>query len=154
MKRMAIFVGVIVLLCLSGSAFAQNPDAILGKWLNGKKTGQVEIYKENGKYFGKLIWLKEPVYPASDKKGMAGQTKVDRENPDLSRRTQPLLGLVLLRDFDFVQDVLWERGKIYDPENGKDYRCKMTLTSPDVLRVRGFIGISLIGRTEVWTRVK
>jgi len=85
---------------------------------------------------------------------MAGQTKVDRENPDLSRRTQPLLGLVLLRDFDFVQDVLWERGKIYDPENGKDYRCKMTLTSPDVLRVRGFIGISLIGRTEVWTRVK
>jgi len=49
MKRMAIFVGVIVLLCLSGSAFAQNPDAILGKWLNGKKTGQVEIYKENGK---------------------------------------------------------------------------------------------------------
>jgi len=154
MKKIEICLGVLVLLGLSGSAFAQDPDAIVGRWLNGKKTGQVEIYKENGKYFGKLIWLKEPVYPPDDRKGMAGQTKVDRENPDPSRRSQPLIGLVLLRDFDFVRDVLWERGKIYDPENGKDYRCKMTLTSPDVLRVRGFIGISLIGRTEVWTRIK
>ena len=54
----------------------------------------------------------------------------------------------------FAKDGLWEKGHIYDPENGKDYKCKMTLASADVLRVRGFIGISLIGRTEVWTRVK
>jgi len=79
---------------------------------------------------------------------------VDRENPDPARRNQPILGLVILRDFAFVKDGLWENGMIYDPENGKDYKCKMTLESPDVLNVRGFIGISLIGRTDTWTRVK
>lgn len=154
MKKTGALVGMALFLCLSGRVLAQNPDAIVGKWLNAKGTAQVEIYSEGGKYFGKIVWLKEPVYPADDKRGMAGQTKVDRENPNPTLRTQPLMGLLLLRNFEFARDVLWERGQIYDPENGKDYRCKMTLTSPDVLRVRGFIGISLIGRTEVWTRVK
>ena len=154
MKRIGALVGALMLLCLSRPVYAQNADAVLGKWLNAKGTAQVEIYKDGGKYFGKIVWLKEPVYPADDKRGMAGQQKVDRENPDPARRTQPLMGLLLLRSFDFARDVLWEHGQIYDPENGKDYRCKMTLTSPDVLRVRGYIGISLIGRTEIWTRVK
>jgi len=146
--------GLVFLLVLSGRAYAQEADAILGRWLNAKGTAQVEIYKVQGAYFGKIVWLKEPIYPADDRRGMAGKPKVDRENPDAARRTQPLLDLLLLRDFVFARDNLWERGRIYDPENGKDYRCKMTLTSPDVLRVRGFIGISLIGRTEIWTRVK
>jgi uncharacterized protein (DUF2147 family) len=154
MKKIGVLIGAVMLLCLPGRLFAQNPDAILGKWLNMKGTAHVEIYKADGKYLGKIVWLKEPVYPADDRKGMAGKTKVDRENPDPARRTQPLLNIVLLRNFDFSSGVLWEHGLIYDPENGKDYRCKMRLTSPDVLNVRGFIGISLIGRTEIWTRVK
>ena len=154
MKKLSSLLAVVFLLCLSGRAFAQNPDAIVGKWLNGEGTAHVDIYKEGGKYFGKIVWLKIPQYPADDPKGMAGQTKVDRENPDPARRKDPVLGLRLLRDFTFRKDGLWENGHIYDPKNGKDYRCKMTLTSPDVLNVRGFIGISLIGRTDVWTRVK
>lgn len=135
-------------------ASAQNPDAIVGQWLNGKGSAHIDIYKMDGKYFGKIVWLKEPVYPADDKKGMAGQPKVDRENPDPARRKQPLVDLVILRDFKFARDGRWEQGQIYDPENGKDYKCKMTLQSPDTLAVRGFIGISLIGRTDTWTRVK
>lgn len=154
MRRVFALGSVVSLLLLAGSAFAQNPDAIVGKWLNGEGTAHVDIYKEGGKYFGKIVWLKIPVYPADDEKGMAGKTKVDRENPDPARRNDPTLGLRMLRDFTFTRDGLWENGHIYDPKNGKDYRCKMTLTSPDELRVRGFIGISLIGRTDVWTRVK
>jgi uncharacterized protein (DUF2147 family) len=154
MKKLSSLVAVAFLLCLSGRALAQNPDAIVGKWLNGEGTAHVDIYKEGGKYFGKIVWLKIPEYPADDKKGMAGKTKVDRENPDPARRNDPILGLRMLRNFTFTKDGLWENGQIYDPKNGKDYRCKMTLASPDTLRVRGFIGISLIGRTDVWTRVK
>ena len=155
MKRIGFALGLIVAcLFVFSTVHAANPDAIVGKWLNGKQTAHVEIYKADGKYFGKIVWLKEPVYPADDKKGMAGKTKVDRENPDPAKRNQPILGLVILRDFTFVKDGLWENGMIYDPENGKDYKCKMTLESPDVLNVRGFIGISLIGRTDTWTRVK
>jgi len=155
MKKVGFALGLVVAFCLViSSAWAASPDAIVGKWLNGKQTAHVEIYKAEGKYYGKIIWLKEPVYPADDKKGMAGKQKVDRENPDAAKRNQPILGLAILRDFVFVKDGLWENGMIYDPENGKDYKCKMTLESPDVLNVRGFIGISLLGRTDTWTRVK
>jgi uncharacterized protein (DUF2147 family) len=155
MKKFGFALALVVALSLLlSSAWAASPDAIVGKWLNGKKTAHVDIYKADGKYYGKIVWLKEPVYPADDKKGMAGKQKVDRENSDASKRNQPILGLAILRDFVFVKDGLWENGMIYDPENGKDYKCKMTLESPDVLNVRGFIGISLLGRTDTWTRVK
>ncbi len=133
---------------------ADNPDAIVGQWLNGKKTAHIEIHKSDSKYFGKIVWLKEPTYPPEDKKRMAGQPKTDRENPDPALRTRPILGLVILRDFVFAGGNRWEGGRVYDPENGKDYKCKMTLTSPDTLEVRGFVGVSLFGRTETWARVK
>jgi uncharacterized protein (DUF2147 family) len=135
-------------------AQAASPDAVIGKWLNGKKMAHIEIYKSGDRYEGKIVWLKEPVYPPDDKKGMAGKTKIDRENPDVSKRNNPILGMVMLWGFKHIKDNLWEEGSIYDPENGKTYRCKMTLESPDVLNVRGFIGFSLIGRTDTWTRVK
>ena len=154
MKKIACLLGLVFLLFAPVRANAQNQDAVLGKWLNGKQTAQIEITKSDGKYFGKIVWLKEPVYPGDDKKKMAGKQKVDRENPDPTRHATPLLGLLVLRNFVFAGKNLWEQGQIYDPDNGKDYRCKMTLTSADVLNVRGFIGISLIGRTDVWTRVK
>lgn len=154
MKKFSMLVVIIAVLIPVSAVQAAGPDDIVGKWLNGKKTAHIEIYKADGKYYGRIVWLKEPVYPADDKKGMAGKTKVDRENPDPAKRSQPIMGLVMLRDFVFVKNNLWEGGTIYDPENGKEYKCKMTLNSPDVLEVRGFVGISLIGRTDTWTRVK
>jgi uncharacterized protein (DUF2147 family) len=154
MKRIVFLLGLAFLFCAASSARAENPDAIVGKWLNTKGTAHIDIYKEGGKYFGKIVWLKEPVYPADDKKGMAGKTKVDRENPDPAKRSQPTLGLLVLRGFVHSGGNLWEKGLIYDPENGKDYKCKMTLRDADHLDVRGFIGFSLLGRTENWTRVK
>ena len=144
----------LLLLAALPAAAQGNPDAIVGQWLNGKGTAHIDIYKSGGKYFGKIVWLKEPLFPADDKKGMAGQPKVDRENPDPAKRKAPIVDLVILRDFVFAKDNRWEQGKIYDPENGKDYKCKMTLQGPDTLAVRGFIGFSMLGRTETWTRVK
>ncbi len=154
MPRTIWLLALALLLVAAVPASAQNGDAIVGQWLNAKGTAHIDIYQTGGKYFGKIVWLKEPVYPPDDKKGMAGQEKVDRENPDPSKRKQPIIDLVILRDFVFASGNRWEKGQIYDPENGKDYKCKMTLVSPDKLAVRGFIGISLIGRTESWTRVK
>ncbi len=153
MKKIACGLALLIVALVAVRAQAQNADAIVGKWLDGKGKAHIEIYKADGKYFGKIVWLKEPVYPADDKKGMAGKEKVDRENPDQARRTKPLLGLLILRDFVY-SDGIWQQGRIYDPENGKDYKCKMTLKSADALDVRGFIGFSFIGRTENWTRVK
>lgn len=125
-----------------------NPDACLGTWLTGSKKGHVQIYKQGDKYFGKIVWLKEPNDPAT------GKPRTDAKNPDVLQKNRHLLGLVNLRDFKYEGNNTWEDGKIYDPETGKEYSCKIKLTNANQLDVRGFIGVSLIGRTDSWVRVK
>ncbi|MCU0352164.1 MAG: DUF2147 domain-containing protein [Cytophagales bacterium] len=137
----------IALFLFSSRIFAQNnTDAILGTWLTGDEKGHVQIYKQNGKYFGKIVWIKEPLKD--------GKPILDTKNPDPKKRSQPVMGLVFLRNFAYEGDDVWEGGKIYDPESGKDYSCKMTLRNENTLDVRGFIGFSLLGRTDTWKRVK
>jgi uncharacterized protein (DUF2147 family) len=137
-----------LLLLLLGSVqlFAQKKDDILGKWLNPTGEGQIEIYKKGDKYFGKLVWIKEP-------NGANGKPKTDEKNPNESLRNKPILGLEILKNFQF-DDGKWEGGTIYDPKSGKTYSCKLTLKDQNLLNIRGYIGVSLIGRTEVFKRVK
>lgn len=140
------------LILMNASVQAAGPDDILGLWSTPENKSKIEIFKCGTQYCGRITELKEPHYPPDDKRGMAGQIKVDRNNPDPILRTRPLVGLQLMEGFSHNGDSVWEGGTIYDPENGKSYRCKMSLTAPNRLEVRGFIGISLIGRTSVWTR--
>ncbi|OCX54467.1 SIGNAL peptide protein [Mucilaginibacter sp. PPCGB 2223] len=143
MKKASILT---LLLIASLSVLAQEPngDAIIGKWLNPSGEDQIWIYKVGNKYFGKLGWIKVP--------DENGHPKMDKNNPDPALRTRPDLNLELLKDFTF-DGKTYEDGTIYDPKSGKTYSCKMTLTG-NTLKIRGYIGISLFGRTEVWTRVK
>lgn len=136
------------LLTCSAPLFAQTAEAdlIIGNWLTQEKNAKVKIYKKGNTFYGKIIWLKEP----NDEQGKA---KVDKENPEENLRTRPLMGLLILRDFVYDEDLEWEDGEIYDPKNGKTYSCMMTLSEDGrTLDVRGYIGISLIGRTSTWTR--
>lgn len=126
--------------------YAQSADAVLGKWLNSSGEAHIQIYKTGNKYSGKLVWLKNP-------NNEQGKAKTDVNNPDANLRRRALLGLEMLKGFNF-DDGEWEDGTIYDPKSGKTYSCIMTLEGNDKLKVRGYIGISLIGRTDVWTRVK
>lgn len=131
---------------LFGFSSADNPDAILGVWKNGEGTGLIQIYKaNNNKYYGRIVWLQVP-------NDANGKPRTDINNPEESLRTRPLKGLINLREFEFVGDNKWENGKIYDPKTGNDYSCEMTLTDENTLEVRGFIGVSLFGRTDVWKR--
>jgi len=125
---------------------AQNkPNDILGTWLTpGKDPARIEIYKSGEMYFGKIVWLKNPDYN--------GKPKVDGHNPNPSKRKNPTLGLVLLTSFKFDGDDEWKDGAIYDPESGKTYSSHLKLKDINTLEVRGFVGISLFGRTESWTR--
>jgi uncharacterized protein (DUF2147 family) len=122
-------------------------DQILGKWLNEDKDAHVEIYKESGKYFGKIVWLKEPIEEST------GKPKLDDENSDPALQTRPIMGLIILKDFIFDGEDEWEDGTIYDPKNGKTYDCYMEIDETGILHIRGYIGISWIGRTTYWTRV-
>ncbi len=125
-----------------------NPDAVVGTWLNGTKKGHVQIYKQGGTYFGKLIYLTEPNDPATSK------PKTDFRNADAKKRARPLLNLPLMYNFKYDGNNVWSDGKIYNPEDGKEYNCKMTLKNPNTLDVRGYVGISLLGKTQTWTRIK
>jgi uncharacterized protein (DUF2147 family) len=145
MKKIITLLGVYLCMCFLASA-GPNPDDIVGLWLNSNGQGQIQVYKEGNKYFGKLVWLKEP-------NGPKGNPKLDANNPDPAQKTKPLLGAIVLRNFVY-DDGEWNRGRIYDPQNGKDYKCYMKLKNANTLSVRGYIGFSLLGRTEVWTRVK
>jgi uncharacterized protein (DUF2147 family) len=140
--------GIILLFLtvLSFTAFAQKADAVLGSWANPSAEDHILIYKKGNKYFGKLDWIKVP----NDE---SGKPKTDKKNPDLALRSRPELGLELLKDFTFDGDNVYFDGTIYDPKSGKTYSCKMTIDG-DKLKIRGYIGISLIGRSEIWTRVK
>ena len=128
------------------SSIAQyRADDVVGVWLTGgDEPAKVQIYKSGEKYYGKIVWLQNVV---------AGEPMVDRNNPDQNKRKQPIIGLIIMRAFEFDEDE-WDDGTIYDPENGKTYSCRLTFKDANTLRVRGYVGIPLFGRTEIWTRSK
>ena len=66
-----------------------------------------------------------------------------------------MIGLQILNSFKYYKnDKVWDDGTIYDPKNGKTYSCKITQNSNGDLNVRGFIGFSLLGRSELFTKIK
>lgn len=140
----------IVLLCLFAvtKTFAQttNADKILGVWLSEDKTGKIEIYKANGKYFGKLIWGKT-MYETD-----GTTSRKDVKNKDEKLRSRNLKDLIMLYDFTY-HDNVWDGGDIYDPYSGKTYSCTLK-QKEGKLFIRGYIGVSLFGRTSVWERMK
>ena len=134
-------------LCLIFScAMAQNKEAIIGKWQSEHGNGRIQIYKTGDKYSGKLVWLKSP-------NDAAGNPKKDANNPSPALRDRPVLGVEILKGFTYNGDGEWEGGTVYDPKSGKTYSCKMSLVGNDKLKIRGYIGVSMIGKTETWTKV-
>ena len=139
---------LLILLGVSLKTNAQTADDILGIWLTGEGNGHVEIYKNGSKYQGRIVWLKEPNDPKT------GRPRTDINHPNKENHDRALLGLVNLWGFTHKGGNEYENGKIYDPKNGKEYKCVMTLKDKNHLDVRGYVGISMIGRTDKWTRVK
>jgi len=125
---------------LAQDGISEKGDAILGAWINAPGDAKFEIYKRNDAYFGKITW------------GTRGAAK-DVKNPDPRLRDRDLVGLTILNSFVFEGENTWGDGTIYDPNDGKTYSCKLTLTSAAKLDVRGFVGLSLFGRTETWTKI-
>ena len=144
--KSCLFLATMMFLGMQLAAQSYQANDILGHWFNEEKDAKVEIYQENGKYYGKVVWLEEPNEPDT------GLPKLDDENDDPELQKRPIMGLLLMTDFVFDGDDEWEDGEIYDPKSGNTYSCYMKFDSKDVLKVRGFIGISWIGRTTYWTR--
>ena len=118
----------------------------LGLWKTfDDKTGDaraiVRIYEENGKLFGRI----ERSFRAGSEKRVCEVCADERKN-------QPIIGLLIIRDMK-ASDGEYSGGDILDPENGSVYRCKFHVDDSGThLIVRGFIGFSLLGRTQIWLR--
>lgn len=141
MKNVFLF---IVLLIIT-STYAQK--TVLGKWKSiddetGKALGIVEIYEEDGKIYGKVVDILIP----KDKNKTC--EKCPGEDKD-----KPILGLTILKNLTKDGDE-YNGGHILDPKHGKLYKCYINLENEDKLKIRGYIGISLFGRTQYWHRVK
>ncbi len=133
-------------------ALAADGDDIIGTWVTPEGKSHVEIFKDGDSYSGKIVLLGEPNYPDDEPDGFAGKPRVDRQNPDKSLRSQPIVGLQIMQNLKASKGA-WKGGTIYDPEKGKTYKCQATL-SGDTLNLRGYVGFSMIGRTSEWTRLE
>ena len=140
------------MLMVNAICYAASGDDILGVWNNEEKDGKIEIFKCSEKYCGKIVFAKEPNYPAGSTEGIPGSPRLDNKNPDAAKRTRPIVGLQIVTGFIFAGDGVWKDGTVYDPKSGNTYRGKMTLVSASTLVLRGFVGISLFGRSTTWTR--
>lgn len=141
MKK-GLLLWVIFILALS-SGRAQN---VLGKWYSidpdtGKNESVIEVYEKDNKIYGKII--------AILKKEDRDKTCIECTGKD---KDQPILGLIIVRGLSKDGDE-WGNGKVLDPKNGKLYKCYISLVDKNKLKLRGYIGFSIIGRTEYWYRV-
>jgi uncharacterized protein (DUF2147 family) len=132
----------------SWAADTSSPAAVspIGLWKTfDDKTGAaralVRIYEQDGKLFGRI----EQSFTAG------AENRVCRECTD-ERKDKPIIGLIIIRNVK-AADGEFSGGDILDPENGSVYRCKFHLEDNGArLVVRGFIGISILGRTQIWRR--
>lgn len=152
-------VRLLLALCLAMAAtpgFAAEP---YGVWLTEAKTAHVEIYRcadpKRGPVCGKVVWLKEAINPdQTPAKSVDDVRDVLNENPAL--RGRKMLGLELFSGFTKSPDEkdVWSEGEIYNAEDGKIYNARITLLDANTLRLRGYVGIPLFGKTQVWTRMR
>lgn len=127
----------------------QNPNQqIEGIWWNEEKSSRVEVFEENGKIYGALVYLK-------DNKNPDGTTpKLDNNNPEEDFQSRKLVGLRILTDLEWDEDDNeWDDGEIYDPKSGNTYSCYAHLQKDGKLYLKGYVlGMPFLGRSTLWTK--
>ena len=131
-------------LLLSLFLLLQTP-SVEGTWVNiddetGVAKSEIELYVDQGKLYGRVLRLLLP----EDQ----GKKCVNCKGSD---KNKPIEGLLIVRSLS-RENADWTDGKIMDPANGKSYDCTIRLEDPNTLNVRGFLGFSFLGRTQVWKR--
>ncbi len=126
-------------------SFQMGAQSIVGTWktiddTDNVEKSHIEIYEQDGKYFGKVTKLLEgaTIHVCTKCKG------------DL--KDKPVTGMVIMQDLEKEGD-RWEGGTILDPASGKSYKCQIELEEGDKLKLRGYIGIPAFGRTQYWYRI-
>jgi uncharacterized protein (DUF2147 family) len=135
---MKLFTFTLLIFLCSITGFSQQ---VVGNWktiddVTGKAKSIVSIYEDNGKIYGKVIKILTP----GEENKVCSECEGDKKN-------KPIVGMVILTDLEKDDDE-WNDGEILDPNNGKTYSCYISLEGNNKLKVRGFLGFSLLGRTQ------
>lgn len=146
MRLVSLLIAVLLLLTHGPAPLYAQDQTPKGVWLHSNKRIQVEIAPCEGHFCGTIVWFKNP---DNDK----GAPIADTENPDLAQRGQPLMGMRVLWGLVRSSPDQWTDGTIYNPDDGKTYNTRITMTGPDTLNVRVYVLLPLLGTTKVWTRV-
>jgi uncharacterized protein (DUF2147 family) len=142
---MAAFLKPLLALCAFALVAATQPGASPeGRWLTEKKNGIVEIFRCSGgdALCGRLLWFRRK----------PGDSNLDVGNPDPKQRNRPLCGLVFMTGFKPADPNNWEDGRVYNSDDGNTYHATMRLQPDGTLRLHGYIVVTLIGASEIWTR--
>ena len=139
--KFSIRLALLVLL-LPGITLADR-SAVEGRWLTQEKDGWIRITLVGDSLEGSI---------AGAPPGSPSEREFDDRNPDPALRNRPLDGLTIMTGFEYDGDGRWKSGTVYDPNSGKTYRCTITQVDDNTLKIRGYIGVSLFGRSETWTR--
>jgi uncharacterized protein (DUF2147 family) len=145
MKTTNMLLLAAALLVPTGMAFADEPSAV-GFWVTPDHGAVINIAPCDAGLCGHLVGLRDDHKP--------GDVPRDDKNPDKSLRNTPMCGLVMMGGLKPVKgkSTEWDSGWVYDPESGDTYKAEMHLDGVDTLKLRGYLGISLFGRTQQWTR--
>ena len=142
---LSVLVGAFSTSALAGAA----EHKIQGLWVDNKDPSRqkfaVMVEDCGSKVCGSLYWLKKPLFAN-------GQPKRDKHNPNEALRDRPLCGLQILTGFQPANDALWQDGEIYNPDDGLTFSSTMKLSPEGTLKIRGYVGISLFGKTVEWVR--
>jgi uncharacterized protein (DUF2147 family) len=128
------------------SVGAESPTPV-GVWMHASGRLEVAIAPCGDRLCGWIVWFK---WPNDDE----GQPLIDLKNPDPALRTRPLLGLAILYGLRPAGDGTWEGGRIYNPDDGRDYQAIMSIEADGNLRVRAYVLLPIFGETLIWTRVR
>jgi uncharacterized protein (DUF2147 family) len=144
---------------LAGALLAYPAQAadLYGVWLTESKAAHVEVYKcpdaTRGPVCGRVVRLIDPKSP--DGKPVKPEDATDHRNPDANLRGRKILQMVFLYDFKPTSTAnSFEEGVIYSAEDGKTYKANLSLQADGTLRLRGYVGAPILGKTQIWTRVK
>ncbi len=140
-------IGTLLALLLFSSGMGAQSLSVIGKWKTiddetDKPISIVEIFEKHNKIYGKIV----DVFNPKSKKRVCEKCSGEDKN-------KPIVGLVVIKGLSKEGDE-YSDGKILDPKHGKFYKCTISLENKDKLKVRGYVGIELLGRTQFWERIK
>jgi uncharacterized protein (DUF2147 family) len=147
MRFLTLTIAALTCLAMLPSASARasheghNADPATGLWLTQNERSVIEIKPCEKSLCGYVYWI------------IDGGMQYDEHNPDPQKRAQALCGLPILWGFEREDTGEWNSGKIYKADDGDLYDANLEILEDGTLKVRGYMGLSFLGKTQIWNRV-